>query len=58
MARVSKGWVVYEYDDGQFVHLSKPFKTKEQAEKKRSELTARLGNRQSPIGVGFVLIPQ
>jgi hypothetical protein len=29
-------WVVYERRQTEFIHLSKPFRTKEQAEKERS----------------------
>jgi hypothetical protein len=58
MAKTSGRWVVYEYNEGQFVFLSKPHKTKEQAERERSELTARRKSRSASLGVGFVLISE
>jgi hypothetical protein len=47
-------WVVYERRETEFIHLSKPFRTKGQAEKERARLKARPEYRKSAIGVGFV----
>jgi hypothetical protein len=40
-------WVVYERQETEFIHLSKPFRTKEQAEKERIRLKARPEYRKS-----------
>jgi hypothetical protein len=57
MAEKKNGrWVVYEYRDGEFIHLSKLFATKEQAEKAREKLKSR--PQFNFIGVGFVRIPR
>jgi hypothetical protein len=47
-------WVVYERREGEFAFLSKPFKTKKEAEKERLRLTERPEYRRSSIGIGFV----
>ena len=47
-------WVVYEYRGGEFIHLSKLFTSKEQAEKAREKMKAR--PQFNFIGVGFVRI--
>lgn len=52
---MTKGhWVVYEQHNGEFVFLSKPLKTKSQAERKREELAAQPQNSRKSLGVGFV----
>jgi hypothetical protein len=52
---MAKGhWVVYEQHNGEFVHLSKPLKTKQQAERKREELAAQPEHSRKSLGVGFV----
>ena len=59
MTAKQSGWVVYERQEDQFVFLSKPLKTKQQAEKERLRLTQRPGyRRRSAIGIGFVKIPE
>jgi hypothetical protein len=45
-------WVVYERQNGEFIHLSKPFKTKAQAEKERAKFDKKYP--RAAIGVGFV----
>jgi len=47
-------WVVYERREGKFVFLSKPFRTKAQAEKERNKLKALPEYTGFSIGVGFV----
>ena len=50
---------MYERQEDQFVFLSKPLKTKQQAEKERLRLTQRPGyRRRSALGIGFVKIPE
>jgi hypothetical protein len=44
-------WLLFKYVDGQFTPLSKPFKTKDQAEKARLKLSER--ERRS-VGVGVI----
>jgi hypothetical protein len=44
--------VGYERRDGAFVYLSKPLKTKQQAEKERAKLHEKYP--RAAIGVGFV----
>jgi hypothetical protein len=46
-------WLLFNYVDGQFGPLSKPFKTREQAEKEREKYPERL---RKTIGVGVVRI--
>ncbi len=52
MTKSKSGWVVYERQGGNFVHLSKPFKTKQQAEKEREKFDKKYP--KAAIGVGFV----
>jgi hypothetical protein len=52
MPKTTSGWVVYERQNGEFIRLSKPFKTKEQAEKERAKFAKRYP--RAAIGVGFV----
>jgi len=52
---MAKGhWVVYEQHNGEFVYLSKPLKTKGQAERKREELAVQPEHARKSLGVGFV----
>jgi len=53
MSKIVGRWIVYEYRDGEFVHLSKPLPTKEQAERERAKLVSAAGKRNS-MGVGFI----
>jgi hypothetical protein len=52
MSKIASGWVVYERQNGEFIRLSKPFKTKELAEKERAKFEKRYP--RAAIGVGFV----
>jgi hypothetical protein len=52
--KTSGRWVVYEFRDGEFVHLSKLFTSKAQAEKAREKMKSR--PQFNFIGVGFVRI--
>ena len=59
MTAKKSGWVVYERQEDQFVFLSKPFRTKQQAEKERLRLSQRTWHgRRSALGIGFVKIPK
>jgi hypothetical protein len=46
-------YILFEYVDREFTPLSKPFKTKEQAEKAREKYPERLRKK---IGVGVIRI--
>lgn len=46
-------WLLYKYIDGDITFLSKPFKTKQLAEKARSKYPER---ERKKIGVGVVRI--
>ena len=50
----TKGWVVYEQREGEFIPRSKLFTTKGQAEKERDKLEAALNSRRVSLGVGVV----
>ena len=52
--KFKSGWVVCERQNGAFVQLSKPFKTKGQAEKERKKLHEKYP--KAAIGVGFVRV--
>lgn len=52
MAKTVGRWVVYERQDGGFVYLSKPLKTRAQAEHEREKLNAKYP--RAAIGVGFI----
>jgi hypothetical protein len=49
--RIIEQWLLYKYVKGEFVLLSKPFKTKAQAEEARLKLPER---EQRKVGVGVV----
>jgi hypothetical protein len=51
MAKTTEQWLLFEYVDLEFTPLSKPFKTREQAEKAREKYPERLRKR---IGLGVV----
>jgi len=47
-------WVVYEKRGVEYVHVSKRFETKQEAEKERGRLQQKSGdNRRKALGVGF-----
>jgi len=48
--KVIEQWLLFKYVDGQFTPLSKPFKTKAQAEKARLKLPER-ERRSVAVGV-------
>jgi hypothetical protein len=48
-------WLVFKYVAGEFTPLSKPFKTKEQAERARSKYPER---ERKTIGVGLIRLPK
>ena len=48
------GWVVYKHAEGEFIFLSKPFKTKKRAEQERTKLSSDPVYERAAIGVGFV----
>ena len=49
MSKTEERWVLFEYVHGEFTPLSKPFKTRKQAEKAREKYAERL---RKGIGVG------
>jgi hypothetical protein len=53
MAKTIEKWLLFKYIDGNFTPLSKPFKTKQLAEKARSQYPER---ERKGIGVGVVVI--
>jgi hypothetical protein len=53
MAKTVARWLLYEYVDGQFTPLSKPFKTRAAAEKARANYPERL---RKTIGLGVIRI--
>jgi len=48
--KIIEQWLLFKYVDGQFTPLSKPFKTKDQAEKERLKLPER-ERRSVAVGV-------
>jgi hypothetical protein len=53
MSKTVERWLLFEYVALEFTPLSKPFKTKEQAEKTREKYPERLRKR---IGLGVIRI--
>jgi hypothetical protein len=53
MPKIILKWLLFKYIDGEFTPLSKPFKTKDQAEKARLKLPER--ERRS-VAVGVIRI--
>ena len=51
MAKITEQWLLYRYVAGESTPLSKPFKTKEQAEKARVKYSEK---ERKTIGVGVV----
>ncbi len=54
MTKTRGRWVVYERRDGEFVHVSKGFKTKAKAEQERDRLQQLSNSKRNALGVGFV----
>jgi hypothetical protein len=53
MSKIVEQWLLFKYVGLEFTPLSKPFKTKEQAEKTREKYPERL---RKGIGVGVIRI--
>jgi hypothetical protein len=53
MSKIVEQWLLYKYIGLEFTPLSKPFKTKEQAEKTREKYPERL---RKGIGLGVIRI--
>jgi len=51
MPKIIEQWLLYRYVGGEFTPLSKPFKTKEQAEKARVKYSEK---ERKSIGVGVI----
>ena len=51
--KIIEQWLLYKFIDGQFTPLSKPFKTKDQAEKARLKLPER---ERRGVAVGVIRI--
>jgi hypothetical protein len=51
MPKIIEQWLLYKYIEGEFTPLSKPFKTKAEAEKARLKYPER---ERGAIGVGVV----
>jgi len=50
MTKIIEQWLLFKYVNGEFTPLSRPFKTKEQAEKARLKLSER-ERREVAVGV-------
>jgi hypothetical protein len=55
MAKTVEQWLLFKYIGGEFTPLSKPFKTKQQAEKARGKYPER---ERKTIGVGVIRLPK
>jgi hypothetical protein len=55
MAKTVEQWLLFKYVGGEFTPLSKPFRTKQQAEKARSKYPER---ERKTIGVGIIRLPK
>ena len=55
MPKITKQWLLFQYVGGVFTPLSKPFKTKQQAEKARRKYPER---DRKAIGVGVIRTKQ
>jgi len=53
MLKIIEQWLLFKYVDGQFTPLSKPLKTKDQAEKARLKLPER---QRRSVAVGVIRI--
>jgi len=51
--KILEKWLLFKYVNGEFTPLSKPFKTKEQAEKARLKYPER---ERGAIGVGVIKV--
>jgi hypothetical protein len=55
MPKIIQQWLLFKYVGGVFTPLSKPFKTKQQAEKARRKYPER---QQKTIGIGIIRTKQ
>jgi hypothetical protein len=55
MPKIIEQWLLFKYVGGEFTPLSKPFKTKGQAEKARLKYPER---QRKSIGLGVVRLPK
>ncbi len=55
MPKIVERWLLFKYINGEFTPLSKPFKTREQAEKARLKYPER---QRKTIGLGVVWLPK
>ena len=55
MPKIVERWLPFKYINGEFTPLSKPFKTREQAEKARLKYPER---QRKTIGLGVVWLPK
>jgi hypothetical protein len=53
MRKTIDQWLLFKFEYGEFTPLSKPFKTKERAEKERMKYTER---QRKSIGLGVIRI--
>jgi len=53
MTKAIEKWLLYTHIAGEFTPLSKPFETKEQAEKARAKYPER---KRKTIGLGVILV--
>jgi hypothetical protein len=53
MSKIVERWLLFEYEGRELTPLSKPFKTKKEAEKAREKYPERLRKR---IGLGVIRI--
>ena len=51
MSKKTEQWLLFKYIDGQFTPLSKPLKTREEAEEQRDKYPER---ERKGIGVGVI----
>jgi hypothetical protein len=51
MPKITQQWLLFKYVAGEFTPLSKPFKTKQQAEKARSKYPER---QRKTIAIGMI----
>jgi hypothetical protein len=54
MPKIIEQWLLFRYIDGEFTPLSKPFKTRQQAEKARAKFPDR---ERKTIGLGVIRLP-
>jgi hypothetical protein len=54
MPKIIEQWLLFRYVDGEFTPLSKPYKTREQAEKARAKYSEK---DRKAIGLGVIRLP-